>query len=120
MWPIVICYLIAYVIAGMAIGVASGLLASLITRCRPRVLSASALLGSFGFLAGFLLSAFVPWPTNTVVEHLESGGSVSTTVDRYQHPERVAIVLSVFLPLLYELRRLRRARTHATGKAAFN
>jgi hypothetical protein len=47
----------------------------------------------------------------TVVDHLEGGGTVATTMSRYQHPERVGIVMAVLLPLLYELYRFKRART---------
>ncbi len=61
------------------------------------------LLGSFGYLAGFFACIFAPWPQNTVVTRLEGGGAVATTMSRYQHPERVAIVIAVLFPLLYEL-----------------
>ena len=110
---VVILFLIAYAIAGVAIGAISGWLATLATKCRPQGVWRDALLGSFGFLAGFIGCAFMPWPRNTVVEHLEGGGSVATTMNSYQHPERVAIVMAILLPLLHELYRFKRARPEA-------
>jgi hypothetical protein len=50
----------------------------------------------------------MPWPRNTVVKQLEGGGSVATTMNRYQHPERVAIAIAIILPLLQELYRWRK------------
>ena len=107
---VVILYLVLCAVAGMAIGALSGWLISLITKCGPKVFLRNIFLGSFGFLAGFIGCIFMPWPTNTVVEHLEGGGTVASTMSRYQHPERVAIVMAVLLPLLHELYRFKRAR----------
>jgi hypothetical protein len=59
----------------------------------------------------------MPWPSNTVVERLEGGGTVTSTMPRYQHPERVAIVMAVLLPLLHELYRLKRARANCHRKS---
>jgi hypothetical protein len=39
------------------------------------------------------------------------GGTVATTMNTYQHPARVAIVVAVLLPLLHELYRFKRGRT---------
>ena len=111
---LVVIRLVLYAIAGMAIGALSGWLVSLITKCGPKGALRDAFLGSFGFLAGLIGCIFVPWPTNTVVEQLEGGGSVATTMNTYQHPERVAIVVAVLLPLLHEVYRFRRARTKLT------
>ena len=111
---VVIFYLMVYAVAGMAIGALSGWLCSLITRCGPQGVWRDAFLGSFGYLAGFIGCIFMPWPRNTVVERLEGGGSVATTMDAYQHPERLAIVMAVLLPLLYELYRFKRTRSSLT------
>lgn len=103
--PIVfILFLIPYAVAGMAIGAISGWLVSLATKCGPQGIRRDALLGSFGFPAGFIGCIYV-------LEHLKGGGSVVTTMNGYQHPERVAIVMAILLPLLHELYRLKRART---------
>ena len=111
--PIVVAfYLIVFAIVGMAIGAVSGWLASLITKCGQQGILKDAFLGSFGYLAGFVGCIFMPWPENTVVEDLGGGGSVATTMNQYQHPERVAIVIAVLLPLLHELYRFKRTRTN--------
>ena len=109
---VVIFYLIVYALAGMALGALSGWLASLITKCGRQGIVKDVFLGSFGYLAGFIGCIFMPWPRNTVVEQLEGGGSVATTMNTYQHPERVAIVMAVLLPLLHELYRFKRTRTN--------
>ena len=108
---VVIFILIAYAVAGMAIGASSGWLASLITKCRPKVVLRDAFLGSFGFLVGFIGCMLVPWPTNTIVEPLEGGGTVATTMNTYQHPARIAVVMAILLPVIYEVYRLQRSRS---------
>jgi hypothetical protein len=105
-----VIYLVVYTIAGMAIGVLTGWLASLVTKSGPKRILKDAFLGSIGFLAGFIGCLFVP----TVVEKLSSGGTVTTAMSRYQHPELVAITIAVLLPVLHEVYRFTRARTVAT------
>ena len=112
---VVVFGLVLCAIAGMGIGALSGWLISLITKCGPKGVFKDMFLGSFGFLAGFIGCVFVPWPSNTVVEHLEGGGAVATTMSSYQHPERAAIVMAFLLPLLHELYRFKRARTRLTS-----
>ena len=111
---VVIFILIAYAVAGMAIGASSGWLASLITKCRPKVVLRDAFLGSFGFLVGFIGCMLVPWPTNTIVEPLKGGGTVATTMNTYQHPARIAVVMAILLPVIYEVYRLQRSRSKLT------
>lgn len=101
--------LVLCAIAGMAIGALSGWLASLITKCGPKGVFRNIFLGTLGSLLGFLGCMFIPWPSNTVVERLEGGGTVDTTMASYQHPERVAIVMAVLLPLVHELYWFKRA-----------
>jgi hypothetical protein len=107
-WFIVALYVAAYAVVGMAIGAITGWLVSLLKRSgRPRLLK-NALLGSFGYFAGFIGCIFMPWPQNTVVKQLNNGVSVATTRNTYQHPERVAIAIAILLPLLQELYRSRK------------
>jgi hypothetical protein len=73
------------------------------TKGRRHGLVKDALLGSFGYLGGIISCAFIPWPENTVVKQLPGGGSVATTMSRYQHPQRFAVVLAILFPLLLEL-----------------
>jgi hypothetical protein len=111
---VVIIGLILYAIAGAAVGAVSGGLASLVTKCGRQGVSKDAFLGALGSLVGFFGCIFMPFPTNTIVERLPGGGSVATTMNMYQHPERVAVVAAVLLPLLYELYRFKRTRTKPT------
>jgi len=97
-----------YAIVGMAIGALTGWLVSLMTKCGPRGVWNDLFLGSFGFLTGILGSIYMPWPRNTVYEKFDSGATMASTMNRYQHPERVAIVMAVLLPLLHELYRFKR------------
>jgi hypothetical protein len=102
-WPIVVMYAVAYTLAGIAIGAVTGWVVSRMTKGRRPGLVKDALLGSFGYVGGIISCALVPWPENTVVEQLPGGGSVATTMSRYQHPQRVAVVLAILFPLLLEL-----------------
>ncbi len=102
-WFLVALYLVAYAIAGMAIGAITGWAVSLLTKGGRQKLLKDAFLGACGFLAGFIGCIYMPWPRNTVVTSLDGGGSVATTMSRYQHPERIAIVVAMLLPLLHEL-----------------
>ena len=108
--PLVLC-----AIGGMAIGALSGWLISLITKCGTRGIGRDALLGSVGFLVGFIGTIYMPWHQNTITERFGGGSTVTTTVtttmNTYQHPERVAVVIAVLLPLLHELYRFWRTRT---------
>jgi uncharacterized membrane protein YeaQ/YmgE (transglycosylase-associated protein family) len=107
---LVIVYLVSYVVVGMVIGLLSGWLTSLLTKCRPQGIWKNGLLGSIGFQAGFIGTMLMPWHENTVTEKLDGGGTVTTTMSRYQHPERIAIIIAVLLPLARELYRVWRAR----------
>jgi hypothetical protein len=115
---LVILYIVLYAVAGMAIGALSGWLISSITKCGSKGFFRDMFLGSFGFLAGYVGCIFMPWPSNTLVEHLEGGGTVASTMSRYQHPERVAIAMAILLPLLHELYRFKRARTSGHLRSA--
>jgi uncharacterized membrane protein YeaQ/YmgE (transglycosylase-associated protein family) len=102
-WPIVVMYVVAYALAGMAIGAITGWVVSRMTKGRRPGLVKDALLGSFGYVGGIISCALMPWPVNTVVEQLSGGGSVVTTMSRYQHPQRVAVALAILFPLLLEV-----------------
>jgi uncharacterized membrane protein YeaQ/YmgE (transglycosylase-associated protein family) len=99
--------LIFCILAGMAIGALTGYLASLVMKCEQRKLLKDAFLGSLGFLVGFYACVFLPWHQNTISYYLEGGTKVTSTMNIYQHPERVAVVVAVLLPLLYELYRFK-------------
>jgi hypothetical protein len=107
---VVVIGLLIYAAAGAAIGAFTGWLVSPITKSGPRGISKDAPLGSFGFLAGFIGSIFMPWPRNTTSYTLDGGTSVISTMNTYQHPERVAVALAILLPLVHELYRFKRVR----------
>jgi len=110
-WFVVALYLAAYAIVGMTIGAITGWAVSLLAKGARRKVLTDAFLGAFGYLAAWHASIFMPWPRNTITYRVEGGTQVSSTMNRYQHPERVAIIVAVILPLLYELyRRTRRAQ----------
>lgn len=110
-WFVVALYLAAYAIAGMAIGTATGWVTSRRTKCVRQGIWKDAFLGSLGFLAGFIGCMLIPWPTNTVVDSLEGGGSVLTTMNRYQHPLPVAVFLAVLFPFFRGLYRWKKLGT---------
>lgn len=102
-WPIIVMYVVACALAGMAIGAITGWMISRITKGRRSRLVRDAILGSFGYVGGIISCALIPWPENTVVEQLSGGGSVATTMSRYQHPQRVAVALAILFPVLLDL-----------------
>ena len=108
--PLFFVYSLMYWLIGFVMGVAIGYLVTLIARNRPATFLRDGALGSFGFWGGFLLTGLVPWRYNTVTINLTGGGTVATTMNRYQHPERVALLLAIMLPLLNEVFRLRKRK----------
>ncbi len=110
-------FLLVRIFIGMAIGAFTGLLVSLITRCGVRALWKDGLLGSVGYVVGFIGCIFMPWPRNTITYQMEGGTTVTSTMNMYQHPERVAVLVAILLPLLNELYRWKRRRAARTGMA---
>ena len=92
-------------VVGVTIGAVIGLATMLATRRRTLVL-VDALLGAAGFVGGVLLTARIPYQLNTVTKKV-GDAIVSTTMRRYQHPYRAALILAVLLPVLYEVVRLK-------------
>jgi uncharacterized membrane protein YeaQ/YmgE (transglycosylase-associated protein family) len=99
-----------YILAGMAIGALTGWISSWALKCKPRRIFTDACLGSLGFLIGFIGTILVPYP-NTISYRLKGGTQVTSTMGAYQHPERIAVVIAVLLPLFYELYRFRTMQT---------
>jgi uncharacterized membrane protein YeaQ/YmgE (transglycosylase-associated protein family) len=105
-----IIFLSLYALAGMAIGSLSGWLTSVLTKSGAQGLFRDALLGSLGFLGGFIGCFYFPWHQSTISYQLKGGTQVTSTANFYQHPERIAVVIAVVLPFLHELNRFREAR----------
>ena len=61
-WPLFFAYSLIFWLIGFVIGAITGHIATLIARNRPATLLRDAVLGSFGFWAGFLITGVVPWP----------------------------------------------------------
>ena len=112
-WPAIALFLVVYALAGMAIGAVTGWLVSLLAKTSRKGLLKDSFLGSFGFLVGFIGCIFMPWPENTITYRLEGGTEVSSTMNTYQHLERVAFAVAILLPLLHEL--YRRRKSHSTS-----
>jgi uncharacterized membrane protein YeaQ/YmgE (transglycosylase-associated protein family) len=93
---------------GSLIGAVTGWLTFRVTKQNSKGLIRDAFLGLFGYLAGIIGCALVPWPENTIMERLDGGVLMTSTMTRYQHPERVAVAIAILLPLLYEWIRSRK------------
>ena len=106
-----ILYAIGCAGIGAGIGAVVGLIVSLITRRGPRAIGWDALLGAVGVVVGLIGTPLMPWHQNTITERLPGGGTSISTENTYQYTERVAFVLVILLPLLFELFRLWRSRT---------
>ena len=92
-------------VVGLAIGALIGLLVVLVTKRQGAILP-DALLGIIGFVGGAVATARIPWQQNTVTRRV-GDAIISTTSRHYQHPYRVALLLAVLLPVLFEVYRLK-------------
>src|SRR5437867_12767858 len=68
-----------------------------------------ALLGGIALVGTILLFAYLPWPRNTIT-YAAGGGTVTSTMNRFQHDEAVAWTLAVLLPVAHEAHRRTRRR----------
>jgi|HubBroStandDraft_2_1064218.scaffolds.fasta_scaffold423861_2 H+/Cl- antiporter ClcA len=102
-----VAFVLLYALAGALIGILSGWLTALALRSRHR-LTVDSVLGAAGFLLGGIFAILMPWHANTISYELSGGTRVTSTTNSYQHPERVAAVVAVILPLIYEIWRRRR------------
>ncbi len=103
---VTIAFATLYAVVGGVLGTLSGWLTALAFRSRLR-LKVDATIGSAGFLLGGFISIVMPWHTNTITYELSGGAHVASTMNNYQNPERVAVIVAMILPILYELYRTR-------------
>jgi uncharacterized membrane protein YeaQ/YmgE (transglycosylase-associated protein family) len=97
-------------VVGLVIGAVCGWLVSLVSKGHRSKLWHDSVLGILGLLSGIAAVTYMPWHQNTITERLDGGGTVTTTMNSYQHPWRVGIAFAVLLPILYEVYRVRRGR----------
>jgi hypothetical protein len=92
---------------GLAVGVVIGPSVCLLLRLKIRFRNVvvDGFLGSLGFSAGWFATFFIPWP-NTVTYYVDQK-LVTSTMSHFQHPDVVAYVLAVLLPVFYEFRRFK-------------
>jgi len=93
---------------GTIVGTLTGLFASLLLRLdiRFRHLVVDAILGAIAFPLVFEGILLVPW-RNTITYHV-GDTLVTSTMSNYQHPDSVALITAILLPVLHELRRFKR------------
>jgi hypothetical protein len=104
---IVALFFVFYALMGAVAGALAGVVLCLALRIETHGVWKDSLLGSLGFVLGFIACALMPWPKNTISYYVD-GTRVSSTMNRFQHPYAVALTLAVLLPLVHELyRRLR-------------
>ena len=116
--PIVyVVFVLLYCAAGLTIGAACGWLVSFASRSNRSKVRHDSAFGLLGFWIGFFGAIYMSWHENTVIERLAGGGIETTTMNSYQHPVRVAIVVAALLPILYEIYRLRQARKQRSTNA---
>jgi hypothetical protein len=66
-----------------------------------------ALAGSVGLVGALIVIGLLPWPRNTIAYNLPSGVHVTSTMNMYQYPLRIAYTAAFILPFLLELDRFR-------------
>jgi MFS family permease len=107
---VMIIFVSLYAIGGALLGVLSGWITARILKSRHR-LAVDSMLGATAFLLGGFIAIVIPWHTNTISYQLSGGTNVTSTMDSYQHPERVAVLAAIAIPGLHEILRNRR-RVH--------
>jgi hypothetical protein len=91
-------------IIGASIGAVIGLFVDIVLTRGKRGVMIDALLGAFGF-AGGAIATFLVRIKPTTQEFRSDGAVIRTTVHHYQYPYRIAFVLAVVLPLIFEMLR---------------
>lgn len=104
-------------VVGLAIGAILGMLLRLATKRELGGALVDAILGAMGYAGGATGATVLPWRMSTVTEKI-GDSIVTTTTRRYPYPYQIALVLAIFLPLLWEAICLARERRRARTKAA--
>jgi hypothetical protein len=101
---------------GSAVGALTGLFASIALRLtiQFRDVAINGILGAVGFPLGFVAALLIPW-RNTLT-YSAGDTLVTSTMNHYQHPNLVAYIVAVVLPILHELRCFRSSKEEVPGK----
>jgi hypothetical protein len=105
-WPVAALFLVVCALVGMAIGLLTGLLGSLALKINICGIAKDGWLGLIGFLVGYIGASLMPWHQNTITYHL-GNTLVTSTMDTYQHPGRIAVVFAIALPVLHTVHRFK-------------
>lgn len=104
---VVIAFALLYAVGGGLLGLLSGWITARVLKSGHK-LAVDGSLGAVGFLLGCFIAIVMPWHRNTISYQLSGGTTVTSTMNSYQHPDRVAVVVAFALPVLHELWRKRR------------
>jgi hypothetical protein len=98
-------------VVGGAIGAGIGVAIAILTKQSKldRAVLIDTVLGAIGFAGTRIVLALAPIPAETITSHV-GNAIITTTMKRYQYPNRVAFPLAVVLPLLFELFMFKRRR----------
>jgi len=101
---VLIRLIVSAAVVGGAIGAGLGVAFCVFTKQSQfdRSVLIDALLGAIGFAGTRIVFALAPIHGETITRHV-GNAIVTTTMKRYQYPNRIAFPLAVLLPLLYEL-----------------
>jgi hypothetical protein len=101
---VLIRLVVSAAVVGGAIGAGIGVAMSVLTKQSrlDRAALIDTMLGAIGFAGTRIVLALAPIPAETITRHV-GNAIVTTTMRRYQFPNRVAFPVAVLLPLLFEL-----------------
>ncbi len=101
---VLIRLIVSATVVGGAIGAGLAVAFSVLTKegKLDRSFLIDTILGAVGFAGTRIVIALAPIQSETISRHV-GNAIVTTTMRRYQYPNRVAFPLAVLLPLLYEL-----------------
>ncbi len=94
---------------GGIVGALAGFLAAHAFKLRATAIWKNGIIGATAFIATFFVCLLIPY-RNTISYKLDGGVTVTSTMDHYQHPLELGLILAGFIPILFELDRFRRSR----------
>lgn len=103
--------IISAVVLGASIGAGIGVIASVLGKRASLgwAFVIDAVLGAIGFAGTRIFFAFAPIQGGTITRHV-GNAIITTTMRRFQYPNRVAFPVAILLPLIFEFFQTRRLR----------